>query len=95
MILSRWPYIFIGCLGFVLVVAGLIVWRCCVHRRKKKEAAAARMRLPDTAPRSPNPHQVSFKNLENGDMEMREGKGYDNYHGSDYRPSFASSRTRV
>ena len=53
------------------------------------------MRLPDTGPRSPNPHQVSFKNLENGDMEMREGKGYDNYHGSDYRPSFASSRTRV
>ncbi|RDX50356.1 aspartic peptidase A1 [Lentinus brumalis] len=92
MVLSRWPYIFVGCLAFVLLVAGLIIWRCCVHRRKKREAASASVRLPDTAPRSPNPHQVSFKNLENGDMEMREGKGYGN---DGYRPSFASSRTRV
>ena len=33
MILSRWPYIFVGCLAFVLIVSGLIIWRCCCRRR--------------------------------------------------------------
>ncbi|OSD07489.1 acid protease [Trametes coccinea BRFM310] len=100
MILSRWPYIFVGCLLFVLLVAGLITWRCCVRRRKKREAKMANVRLPDTgsnAPRSPGAQAISFSRLEDGalpdNMEMRESKGYD--YRSDYRPSFASSRTRV
>lgn len=41
MILSRWPYIFVGCLVFVLLVVGFIVWRCCC-RRQAKEARAAK-----------------------------------------------------
>ncbi|KAI0669255.1 acid protease [Trametes maxima] len=103
MILSRWPYIFVGCLAFVLIVAGLITWRCCVHRRRRREAKARNARLPNTnaPPRSPAAQTFSFNRLEDGatpsNMEMREGKGYDHhsdYH-SDYRPSFASSRTRV
>lgn len=102
MILSRWPYIFVGCLAFVLIVAGLITWRCCVRRRKRREAKAANMRLPDTnaPPRSPGAQAISFSRLEDGampdNMEMRESKGYSDYRTSDYhRPSFASSRTRV
>lgn len=35
MILSRWPYIFTGCLVFVLIIIGLIVWRCCCRRKGK------------------------------------------------------------
>ncbi|KAI4520714.1 acid protease [Schizophyllum commune Loenen D] len=33
MILSRWPYILLGCLAFVIIVVGLIIWRCCCRRR--------------------------------------------------------------
>jgi hypothetical protein len=33
MILSRWPYIFVGCFVFVLLVTGYIIWRCCCRRR--------------------------------------------------------------
>ena len=105
MILSRWPYIFVGCVAFVLIVAGLITWRCCVARRKRKAARSAAVLLPDTArapPRSPAAHQVSFTHLEGGQMEMRQSfskagppPGYDGYRGSEYRTSFASSRTRV
>ncbi|KAJ7143497.1 aspartic peptidase A1 [Mycena crocata] len=36
MILSRWPYILLGCLVFVALIIGLIVWRCCCRRRVKK-----------------------------------------------------------
>ncbi|KAF5343209.1 hypothetical protein D9758_013441 [Tetrapyrgos nigripes] len=36
MILSRWPYIFAGCLIFVLLVVGLVIWRCCCRRNKNK-----------------------------------------------------------
>ena len=84
MILSRWPYIFVGCFAFVLIVTGVVIWRCCVARRRRREAKAARMRLPDTTPRSPHPMQISFNNLENG-HEMRDSK-----YG--HRPSLSSHR---
>ncbi|KAF5380670.1 hypothetical protein D9757_007061 [Collybiopsis confluens] len=35
MILSRWPYIFAGCLAFVLIVTGIIIWRCCCRKGRK------------------------------------------------------------
>jgi len=34
-VLSRWPYILVGCLVFVLLVTGLIIWRCCVCRKRR------------------------------------------------------------
>ncbi|KAJ7078652.1 aspartic peptidase A1 [Mycena epipterygia] len=36
MILSRWPYILVGCLVFVALLVGLIVWRCCCRRGRGK-----------------------------------------------------------
>ena len=92
MILSRWPYIFVGCVAFVLIVAGLITWRCCVARRKRKAARAAAVILPNTGAA---PSQVS---LRPDDVEMRQSfskGGYGDFRGSEYRTSFASSRTRV
>ena len=97
MILSRWPYIFVGCVAFVLIVAGLITWRCCVRRRQRKAAQSAAIILPGADGRAPSQSQqnlVSFKNLEQGDMEMRESKGYDAFRGPEYRTSFSSNRTR-
>ena len=44
-ILSRWPYIFIGCLAFVAIVIGLIIWRCCVRRKRARAAAKAAKKL--------------------------------------------------
>jgi len=35
MVLSRWPEIFVGCLAFVLIVTGIIVWRCCCRKGRK------------------------------------------------------------
>ncbi|KAF9806834.1 hypothetical protein IEO21_08514 [Rhodonia placenta] len=46
-VLSRWPEIFVGCLAFVLIVIGIIIWRCCV-RRKRARAKAAGL-LPTSA----------------------------------------------
>ncbi|TFK40750.1 aspartic peptidase A1 [Crucibulum laeve] len=36
MILSRWPYILIGCLAFLVLVAGLCIWKCCCRKKTKK-----------------------------------------------------------
>lgn len=41
MILSRWPYIFVGCLVFVIITVGLCIWRCCCRNRVKKGEADA------------------------------------------------------
>jgi len=38
MILSRWPYIFVGCLVAVALLVGCIVWRCCCRRRRRANA---------------------------------------------------------
>ncbi|KAJ6585305.1 acid protease [Mycena capillaripes] len=35
MILSRWPYILVGCLVGLALIIGLIVWRCCCRRKAK------------------------------------------------------------
>jgi len=37
-ILSRWPYIFVGCFLFVLILVGLAIWHCC----KRRKAARAK-----------------------------------------------------
>ncbi|KAG6866190.1 hypothetical protein C0991_007740 [Blastosporella zonata] len=40
MILSRWPYILVGCLVAVLLVVGFCVWRCCCSAKAKARKAA-------------------------------------------------------
>jgi hypothetical protein len=41
MVLSRWPYIFIGCLVFILLITGYCVWRCCRKGRKQGSSKLA------------------------------------------------------
>lgn len=38
-ILSRWPYILVGCLALVLLILGCCIWRCCKRRRLRRKAA--------------------------------------------------------
>ncbi|KAK0202037.1 aspartic peptidase A1 [Desarmillaria ectypa] len=42
MILSRWPYILAGCLVAILVIIGLIIWRCCCRRKGAKAAKTSK-----------------------------------------------------
>ncbi|KAG7088168.1 hypothetical protein E1B28_012189 [Marasmius oreades] len=37
MVLSRWPYILVGCLVGVLLIIGLVVWKCCCRRKLQKK----------------------------------------------------------
>lgn len=36
MVLSRWPYILLGCLVFTLGLTGYCIWRCCCRKGRKK-----------------------------------------------------------
>ena len=40
-ILSRWPYIFLGCLIFVILLICFGVWKCCKRRRQRREKKLA------------------------------------------------------
>ncbi|KAF4617111.1 hypothetical protein D9613_005969 [Agrocybe pediades] len=60
MILSRWPYIFVGCLAFVLIAVGLCVWRCC-RRRKLRKAREAAGEVPTETKRNFNPFSKKAK----------------------------------
>lgn len=56
MILSRWPYIFVGCLLFVILVTGFLIWKCCCRRKtrnakKKNLEADAALRGTDSKPK--------------------------------------------
>jgi hypothetical protein len=64
MILSRWPYIFVGCLVFVLLVTGFCVWRfCCRNRLRARKQAKANAKL-DTLPLSIEPRSTTYLPLE-------------------------------
>ena len=36
-ILSRWPYIFLGCFVFFLILVGFGIWKCCQRRKRRRE----------------------------------------------------------
>ena len=59
-VLSRWPEIFVGCLLFVLIVAGIIVWRCCVRRKRRNAKKAAAMGLAPGAVTGAKPDETRY-----------------------------------
>lgn len=40
-ILSRWPYIFLGCFIFFLMLVGFGIWKCCKRRKQRREKKLA------------------------------------------------------
>ncbi|KAG6856242.1 hypothetical protein H0H87_006175 [Tephrocybe sp. NHM501043] len=40
LVLSRWPYILVGCLIAVLLIVGFCIWRCCCSAKAKARKAA-------------------------------------------------------
>ncbi|OBZ68990.1 putative aspartic-type endopeptidase CTSD [Grifola frondosa] len=86
MILSRWPAIFVGCLIFVLLVIGLIIWRCCVARRRRRAKQAAGHLPTNNTPKTYEQIQESTSQV---DLKLMEsGKEYE------YRSSYASNMHR-
>jgi hypothetical protein len=77
-VLRQWPYIFIGCLAFVALMVGLIVWRCCCRRKKAKEQRTSLLPLGAKTYKplhDPAPPSMSMQNL---------GQYQDPYRGSQH-----------
>ena len=53
-VLSRWPYIVLGCLVLVALIVGICIWKCCCNRKNKSNSAAARA-LKTKSQSQPNP----------------------------------------
>lgn len=65
-VLRQWPYIFLGCLAFFAIMVGLIVWKCCCHRKKAKEQRTSLLPLgsrPYKPLEDPAPPSMSMQNL--------------------------------
>lgn len=56
-ILSRWPYIFLGCFVLTAGLVGVCVWKCCCSARKKAKAkpSASAIRALKAKSGQPNP----------------------------------------
>ncbi|PPR00432.1 hypothetical protein CVT24_004493 [Panaeolus cyanescens] len=76
MILSRWPYIFTGCLLFVLLTVGFCVWKCCCKKRRQRNKERKEAEL---AARMPTPGEIDDKNRQRGSFFNRHSK-HDSYH---------------
>ena len=84
-VLSRWPEIFVGCLAFVLIVIGIITWRCCVARRRRRALAAQHANKMGLAPGGGKTYNlVSGQASDMHLQEMSSKQGYD--HTYSYKP---------
>ncbi|KAJ7029306.1 aspartic peptidase A1 [Mycena alexandri] len=56
LVLSRWPYILVGCLVGVALIVGLIIWRCCCRRGKGRQKSQTYLPLQvQGSPGAPHP----------------------------------------
>lgn len=88
--LSRWPEIFVGCLAFVLIVIGIITWRCCVARRRRRAREAQQAAKMGLSPGGGGKGGQAYKLVHGqaSDMnlqEMRSKPQYDD-HSYSYKP---------
>jgi hypothetical protein len=68
MVLSRWPYILVGCLVLVTLLIALIVWRCCCQRRTKKRVTVTSF--------MPGQGNGTYMSLEEQGDKRHHGPGY-------------------
>jgi hypothetical protein len=82
MVISRWPYILAGCLLFLILAIGLIVWRCCCRRRRRAKKSVLPAQNTTYAPLHDPNSSLSLKPL--GDSYGGK-QSYGNYdHGGYY-----------
>lgn len=79
-VLSRWPEIFVGCLIFVLLVIGVVVWRCIVRRRRRVAKKAAAMGLATGEPGA----QYKVVDGANSSVSLQEMGSKQNYDDDPY-----------
>lgn len=80
MVLSRWPEIFVGCLAFVLIVIGVITWRCCVARRRRRARTAQQAAKMGLAPGGAgNGQTYNIVSGQASDMNLHEMSSKDPY----------------
>ncbi|KAF8906169.1 aspartic peptidase domain-containing protein [Mucidula mucida] len=104
MVLSRWPYILTGCLAAVLIIVGIVCWRCCCRRNKdgSKGAMCCHKRAKATIPKFtpskgsdtsylPLQDQHSMHNASTTSLSYDQNASYgDRYgHNSGYSPNSA------
>jgi len=82
MVISRWPYILAGCLLFLILAIGLIVWRCCCRRGRRAKKSVLPAQNTTYAPLHDPNSSLSLKPL--GDSYGGK-QSYGNYdHGGYY-----------
>lgn len=82
-VLSRWPEIFVGCLAFVLIVIGIVTWRCCVRRKRRMAKKAASMGLATGGPGEPGPQYKVIEGSASA-MDLQEMGNKQNYDDDPY-----------
>jgi hypothetical protein len=83
-VLSRWPEIFVGCLAFVMIVIGIITWRCCVARRRRRAREAQQAAAMGIAPNGGSGQQYRVLSAQStSEMNLHEmsTKQYDQSYG--------------
>jgi hypothetical protein len=60
----NWPYILLGCIVFVLAVAGCFIYACCCRKRRKNTAAFSKN--PYHAIREPAPPPMHMRPINSG-----------------------------
>lgn len=85
-VLSRWPEIFVGCLAFVLIVIGIVTWRCCVARRRRRAREAAHAAAMGISPNGGNGGGQQYKVLQGqaSDMNLHEMSAKPQYGNDPY-----------
>lgn len=63
-VLRQWPYILLGCLLFVFLIVGLIIWKCCCRRKKGKNGTKKGEGHVTVLPLSQLQGQSTYKPLE-------------------------------
>jgi len=64
LIARHWPYIFVGCLAFVLCVTGCCIYACCCSKRRKgRKGTKAFGKNPYQAIHDPAPPSVHMRRI--------------------------------
>ena len=94
-VLSRWPYIFLGCLAIVSISVGLCIWKCCCKRCRNKKGD---MGLEGSSGRKPfglfakktADKRESYLQLESKNQSMANlsSPHVPSYHQNDSTPAF-------
>ena len=83
-VLSRWPEIFVGCFAFVLIVIGVITWRCCVRRKRRQLTQKAAAMGLNTGRDAPTQYKVLDGTASSSMVHLQDMRGKQNFDDDPY-----------